>query len=934
MAELDDFMKNITKLVKAIDKMDKGMTSLAKSATKSATAFSGGSGSMGSNSGNLLANSFGLGAQNIKDPLHRTVKTAAFGQMGRQPDGTGGGDWNYLSTSGGYFGGLNAAGREFRKMGMGQARFSASDGLNKDDLSYNQRLADNARDRAWNKRSGVYDPSLYSGKDTDTTLDKVRNKVEQGRAWAGSKLSEAVGGQGITRQQFALLPTSAQQNIASAMPTPMDSLNLMSGIQNAMSTFLPDVGKSMTRATGYYNATRAGGNQTNRSTAIANTFDTMYDIGGISSVGSDANVAEYLAQRGMTSAGGDNSTYKQTVRAVANASKYMNISNEAAAQSIEGLTSGAGSGNMLRQLGIYTADLSTGKEKTQGQIFEEVAQRLTAGRRGATVEQTQASIRRGTLGSTISGLFQDETTQQMFKQYMIDRAAGKSMDLSNEGAMQGIYGGQGNSNRNPLNAQMTLNANETQALGMAQDEYIKGMEAAVTAIGGLQKAAGVAAATMMGFPNALMQTLMGNSQIQGITQGAQAVASYASKGIAGIQEAILGGEYDTPWGGAIAGAQVMQITASTAAGAIPAITSTAGQFMMGAASSSSSLLGNTGSTGQPNGNGNTVDVSSMMSGAAGRLKSGTGGENSGTEDLKFFDPTNTRKLSDGGGYLAGTHNGYDYHAPFPPGRPVYAVYDGQVVQAAPDKGAKGTHIIIDHGNIKGKNVYSHYYHLSQMSVSRGQSVSRGSKIGTSGATGSGITGPHLHVAIAEGGMFNFVNPGKYLTATGGAGVYARTGKNVPAASGGAQSVSVKESVQNSTTSAAVTSTSDQKAAAKAEVASMMSGAPQAQGAIGLLTKLYSGNKSDIVSAIGSMASGMGFSLNPSATYANTYGVSRLSPSVGSSTAAANVGRTSTPNNVTINVQVPDTSPSEAQKFAMLVKQFLEDNTLQTNTMKA
>jgi hypothetical protein len=47
-----------------------------------------------------------------------------------------------------------------------------------------------------------------------------------------------------------------------------------------------------------------------------------------------------------------------------------------------------------------------------------------------------------------------------------------------------------------------------------------------------------------------------------------------------------------------------------------------------------------------------------------------------------------------------------------------------------------------------------------------------------------------------------------------------------------------------------------------------------------------------------------------------------------------VGRTSTPNNVTINVQVPDTSPSEAQKFAMLVKQFLEDNTLQTNTMKA
>jgi murein DD-endopeptidase MepM/ murein hydrolase activator NlpD len=932
MAELDDFMKNITKLVKAIEKMDQGMVSLAKSATKSANSISGGSGSMGSDSGNLLAKSFGMGSDNLKDPKKRTVQTAAY----RAEED----DAHYMSTG-------KSIGRTFNRRGMGEARFTASNGnpLTDDDRAFNSRLAEQSRDRSWNKRTGVYDPSLYKGQVTDGFLGSVRNKIDQGTAFVGSKVAGALGGQGITRQQFGLLPASAQQNIASAMPTPMDSLNLMSGIQNAMSTFLPDVGKSMTRATGYYNATRAGGNQTNRSTAIANTFNTMYDIGGISSVGSDANVAEYLAQRGMTSASGENSTYQQTVRAVANASKYMNISNEAAAQSIEGLTSGAGSGNMLRQLGIYTADLKTGKEKTQGQIFEEVAQRLTAGRRGATVEQTQASIRRGTLGSTISGLFQDETTQNMFKQNMIDRAGGKSMDLSNEGAMQGIYGGQSSSNRNPLNAQMTLNANETQALGMAQDEYIKGMEAAVTAIGGLQKAAGVAAATMMGFPNALMQTLMGNNQIQGITQGAQAVASYASKGIAGIQEAILGGEYDTGWGAAVAGAQIAAITAATGVGAMPAITSTAGQFMMGAASSSSSALGNTGSTGQVNGGGKTVDISRFMSGGSSGLRNGTGGPEAGNlEDVKFFDPTNTRKLNPGGGYLAGTHSGYDYNAESP--RPVYAVYDGQVVEAQESKGAKGTYIIIDHGNIKGKNVYSHYYHLSSILVSLNQTVARGSKIAMSGNTGSGTTGPHLHVAIAEDSKHNFVNPGKYLTATGGAGIYAKTNKKVPNASGAGQSVSVKDSVQSNiqnnvqntgTSSGAVTVTSDQKAAAKAEVASMMAGAQpnsQAQGAIGLLTKLYSGNTSDIVSAIGSMASGMGFSLNPSATYANTYGVSRLSSSVGASTAAANVGRTSTPNNVTINVQVPDTSPSEAQKFAMLVKQFLEDNTLQTNTMKA
>lgn len=891
MAELDDFMKNITKLVKAMEKMDKGMVNLAKSATKSATSFSGAS-RMGSDSGNLLASSFGMGTPiPPNDPNRRSVRTAA--KFAREEDA------DYYTTGG-------AIGRTFKRRGMGEARFTASDAdpLTKRDRKFNQALAEDQRDELFNKRMGV------SG--------------------AGGMAARALGYQGITRQQFKLLPTSAQNNIASAMPTPMDSLNLMSGVQNAMSTFLPDVGKAMTRATGYYNATRAGGNQINRNTMSKNTFNTMYEIGGISSVGSDANVAEYLAQRGMTSSGDENSTYQQTIRATAQASKYMNISNEAAAQSIEGLTSGAGAGNMLRQLGIYTADLRTGKEKTQGQIFEEVAQRLTAGRRGATVEQTQASIRRGTLGSTISGLFQDETTQNMFKQYMIDRAGGKSMDLSYTGAMDKLYAGQSGSNRNPLNAQMTLNANETESLNSAQDEYIKGMEVAATAIGGLQKAAGAAAATLMGFPNALMQTLMGNTQIQGITQGAQSIASYASKGIAGIQEAIIGGEYDTPWGSAIAAASVAAIGASSIAGAVPAIASTAGQFMTGLASST---MGNSGSTGQPNGGGKTVDISSVMSGGASRIRNGTGGEATGAEDIKFFDPTNTRQLNSGGGYLAGTHNGYDYNAPFPPGRPVYAVYDGQVKAAAKTTGAKGTYIIIDHGNIKGKNVYSHYYHLSELSVSPGQSVSRGDRIGTSGATGSGITGPHLHVAISEGGMFNFVNPGKYLTATGGSGIYADTGKKVPAASGAAQSVSVKDSVQNSTTSAAVTPTEDQKAAAKTAVASMMSGAPQAQGAIGLLTKLYSGNTSDMLSAIGSMASGMGFSLNPSATYANTYGISK-NPSAGASTAAANVGKTSTPNNVTINVQVPDTSPSEAQKFAMLVKQFLEDNTLQTNTMKA
>ena len=883
MSELDSFLKDISKLEKAIGKMDKGIATLAKSMTKTSSSFN--ASSMGSSAGNLLANSFGLSAPaKPNDPNRRSARTAAY--FGKDED------TDYYSSRN------SGMGRAFKKRGMAEATFSTSDGspLTGRDMAYNQLIADKERDRVWNKQMGV------SG--------------------MGGRVARTLGYQGITRQEFSQLPISAQNNIASAMPTPQDSLNLMSGIQNAMSTFLPDVGKAMTRATGYYNATRAGGNQINRSSMIRNTFDRMNEIGGISSVGSDANVAEYLAQRGMTQSGDTNSTYQQTIRAVSQASKYMNISNEQAAQSIEGLTSGQGSGNMLRQLGIYTADLKTGKEKTQGQIFEEVAQRLTAGRRGASVEQTQASIRRGTLGSTISGLFQDETTQQMFKQYMIDRAGGKSMDLSYTGAMNKIYEGQAGSNRNPLNAQMTLNANETEALGMAQDEYIKGMEAATVVIGGLQKAAGAAAATMMGFPNALLQTLMGNSQVKGIVSGAQSVASYASKGIAGIQEAIIGGEYDTPQGAIAAGVQVAAIGAASAAGAVPAMTSVAGQMLLGMGSKVTS----SGSTGTPGGGGDATGApsvtSNMFSGlAAGSTITDTSGmAEDGLPPQASYNYTFNSYSKESGK----KHNADDFAMDI--GTPVRAVADGIVqkvdrtvtyntrnksgnrgTMSATQKNSLGMFVRIYHPG----GYVSVYGHLSQINVEENQPVKKGDIIGLSGDTGNS-TGPHLHLKITKSTGLNNYNDN--------AAVDPKT-------------VSVAQLVGNGLSSTAAPTNSASNSMSSIMAAAQAPGS-SAQNAISLLTKLSSGNASDIMSAVGSMANGLGFSLNPSATYANTYGISKNSSAGAATAIGATTSTSNTPNNVTINVQVPDTSPSEAQKFAMLVKQFLEDNTLQSNTMKA
>ena len=76
---------------------------------------------------------------------------------------------------------------------------------------------------------------------------------------------------------------------------------------------------------------------------------------------------------------------------------------------------------------------------------------------------------------------------------------------------------------------------------------------------------------------------------------------------------------------------------------------------------------------------------------------------------------------------------------------VYAFADGTVTQSGWNS-ANGNCVVIAH-TISGKTVYSFYGHLQSRSVSVGQKVSKGSKIGIIGNTGSSSTGVHLHFAI-------------------------------------------------------------------------------------------------------------------------------------------------------------------------------------------
>ncbi|MEV5148765.1 peptidoglycan DD-metalloendopeptidase family protein [Streptomyces sp. NPDC052727] len=90
-------------------------------------------------------------------------------------------------------------------------------------------------------------------------------------------------------------------------------------------------------------------------------------------------------------------------------------------------------------------------------------------------------------------------------------------------------------------------------------------------------------------------------------------------------------------------------------------------------------------------------------------------------------------------WSSGYHTGVDFVVPT--GTPLKAVAAGTVVSAGWG-GAYGNQVVIKLND----GHYAQYGHLSQLSVSAGQTVTAGQQIGLSGATGN-VTGPHLHFEI-------------------------------------------------------------------------------------------------------------------------------------------------------------------------------------------
>ncbi len=98
------------------------------------------------------------------------------------------------------------------------------------------------------------------------------------------------------------------------------------------------------------------------------------------------------------------------------------------------------------------------------------------------------------------------------------------------------------------------------------------------------------------------------------------------------------------------------------------------------------------------------------------------------------------------------HKGIDFAAPT--GSPVYAVADGVVSFVGNDK-SYGNHVFVSHNY----GFKTHYSHMKNIKVYKGEIITQGQTIGSVGSTGV-ATGPHLDFQIYLGN--ELIDPGRYI----------------------------------------------------------------------------------------------------------------------------------------------------------------------------
>lgn len=771
-----------------------------------------------------------------------------------------------------------------------------------------------------------------AGKDPLSEIGGLTKAVEQLGVQA-EKTMGILGGSAIG---------SGRANILSG------ALGMVGGVASGAMGMMPDVAGTVARAGGYYNSSRMMGG-INRQRLSQATFNGL--AGGLSSVGVDAMVAQNLSNMGLNFSSAPNSQYMSVVRSAGNATKYLNMETDKAATAIAGMNTGSTSATLMRNFGISTSSAKTGKAFTQAQIFEQLAQRVTAGRGKATVEQTRESLYRGALGATIraSGLSEDQ--QAMFSQFMIERAKGNNMDLSDPKAMDKIRSSMAAAgNDNPFNAAYQINSSTTGAQAKAEAPYLAGLQNAANQLDTLNKISGDLATTF-GALNSWAQAIAG-SQAGG---GALGVVGSLVSGAANIGGSMMmmnaagkmmsggagaGGPGVISKAGGMLG-KGLKVGGPIAAGVLGAM-NMVGDVQSGQGWGTKKFSGDMGSTiggvlGSIAGSFIPIPgVGTVVGGMAGSWLGGqignmfgTGGTSSaigmgassGVGGLQLMAPAKGAITAHFGqkGELWGAsgHHGIDYGVN--DGSPVVAAAAGTV--SYNDSRELGNVVRVTHQN----GFATQYAHLSRKVAPSGATVKQGDLIGYSGNSGTQTSGAHLHFELWQGG--GRINPAPYL----GIGF---TSAALQASTWGDTSQSVFVGGSAPTPSLVTAGTSGVTGGSQVRAVSVNTSSATASHSVSAATSNVGGS----YSSISGRSMGNGYLSHVRGASEGILNVSKDGPvnvHQGETILPADVakdyrkdkvfGNKKGGNNVTINVSIAQASESEARKFAKRVKEYLEED---------
>ena len=273
---------------------------------------------------------------------------------------------------------------------------------------------------------------------------------------------------------------------------------------------LPDLGMTVSRATGFYQASLRSGGAMSRAGLAKATFGALG--GGITGPGEDAAAAAMLVQGyGYMPGSAD---FTRAMREVGGAARYLGMPNATAAQAIGGLHTGAMGGN-LYQYGISTFDPKTGTARSTGDIARQLFTRMTQGRQ-VTAEQMALSLREGFAGQSLKALGFSQAQQEIFGTMLTDMAAGKTISSDLENAPFNPA--------NPANAQMQIATSMTSLMERGTEPMIAGFERAAGAVAALNK-------SLEGLPDAFFE-------LKGAVQGFS--GTNVGAGVSGVVGGIAG----------------------------------------------------------------------------------------------------------------------------------------------------------------------------------------------------------------------------------------------------------------------------------------------------------------------------------------------------------------------------------------------------------